>query len=370
MPNLVSFCDRCGCELTSDSAHSLSGEYFCSECLDDATVVCNHCGERIWDDDNNGTDSFPLCQRCYDNHYTTCEDCGRVIHYDDCNYLYDDDDIAYCDDCYHRHNNGPIRDYSYKPDPEFFGEGDRYFGVELEIDEGGKIGDNAQALIDLANVLSEHIYIKSDGSLNDGMEIVTHPMTLDYHRSDMPWERLCTKAIHMRYKSHKTTTCGLHVHVNRTAFGETREEQDEAISRVLYFVEHHWAELLKFSRRTEYAMNKWAARYGYKHDPKEIMENAKKGGNGRYACVNIANWSTIEFRMFRGTLKANTIIATLELVDKVCDLALYLTDKEISNVSWTTFVKTLDIVKHKELIAYLKERQLYVNEPVDFMEDD
>lgn len=132
----------------------------------------------------------------------------------------------------------------------------------------------------------------------------------------------------------------------------------------------YWAELLKFSRRTEYSMNKWAARYGYKHDPKEIMENAKKGGNGRYACVNITNWNTIEFRIFRGTLKANTIIATLELVDKVCDLALYLTDKEIANVSWTTFVKTLDATKHKELIAYLKERQLYVNDPIDFMEDD
>lgn len=60
--------------------------------------------------------------------------------------------------------------------------------------------------------------------------------------------------------------------------------------------------------------------------------------------------------MFRGTLKANTIIATLELVDKVCDLALYLTDKEIANVRWTTFVKTLNVTKHKELIAYLKER--------------
>ena len=44
-------------------------------------------------------------------------------------------------------------------------------------------------------------------------------------------------------------TCGLHVHVSRLAFGETEEQQDTAIARVLYFFEKHWEELLKFSRR-------------------------------------------------------------------------------------------------------------------------
>lgn len=369
MQNDIIFCDCCGCELTRDSVCFFEGENYCQECLDNATVVCDHCEERIWRDENAGTDRLPLCDRCYDRHYTSCEDCGRIIHQEYA-YYFDDDDYPYCEDCYNSRNNSSIHDYGYKPDPVFFGENDRYFGVELEIDEGGKDGDKADRLLNVANAGAEHIYIKSDGSLNDGMEIVTHPMTLDYHRSDMPWEQLCTKAIHLHYKSHKTTTCGLHIHVNRDAFGQTREEQEEAISRVLYFVEHHWAELLKFSRRTEYSMSRWAARYGYKHDPKDIMESAKKGGNGRYACVNITNWSTIEFRMFRGTLKTNTIIATLELVDKICDLALYLTDKEIAGISWTTFVKSLDAEKHRELIVYLKERQLYVNEPVEYMEDE
>ena len=369
MQNDIIFCDRCGCELTSDCAYYFEGEHFCQECLDDATVVCEHCGERIWSDDNAGIMSMPLCDHCYDNHYTSCDDCGRIIHQDYANY-FDDDDYPYCDACFSNRNNSPIRDYNYKPDPIFFGEGNRYFGVELEIDKGGKDSENAEHIMHAANADAEHIYIKSDGSLNDGMEIVTHPMSLDYHRVDMPWERICDKAIRLHYQSHKTTTCGLHIHVNRDTFGETREEQDECISRVLYFVEHHWAELLKFSRRTEYTMNKWAARYGYKHDPKAILDSAKKGCNGRYACVNITNWSTIEFRMFKGTLKVNTIIATLELVNKICDLALYLTDEEIAGISWTSFVKSLNNDDHGELITYLKERQIYVNDPIEFKEDE
>ena len=117
-------------------------------------------------------------------------------------------------------------------------------------------------------------------------------------------------------------------------------------------------------------MNRWAARYGYKNNPKEILEDAKKGCNGRYACVNITNWSTIEFRMFRGTLKYNTLIATLELVDSICDMALTYTDSEISKISWTDFVSGLDEETCSELITYLKERQLYVNAPIDSKEDN
>ena len=110
------------------------------------------------------------------------------------------------------------------------------------------------------------------------------------------------------HRSHQTSTCGLHLHVNRTAFSANQEGQDEVISRILYFVEHHWNELLKFSRRSEYSMNRWAARYGYEHTPKAIMDKAKKGGNGRYAAVNLCNYHTVEFRLFRGTLKYNTFI--------------------------------------------------------------
>ena len=52
-------------------------------------------------------------------------------------------------------------------------------------------------------------------------------------------------------------------------------------------------------------MNHWAARYGYKNSAKEILEHAKyDSGNGRYACVNLTNHDTIEFRAFRGTLNS------------------------------------------------------------------
>lgn len=157
------------------------------------------------------------------------------------------------------------------------------------------------------------------------MEIVPHPMSLEYHQ-DFCWEKLMRKSVSMRYRSHQTTTCGLHIHVNRKSLGANTEEQEEVISRILYFVEHHWNEILTFSRRSEYTMNRWAARYGYESSPKAILDKAKKGNCGRYAAVNLCNYHTIEFRMFRGSLKLNTLIAALQIVNRICDVAFSLSD--------------------------------------------
>ena len=222
---------------------------------------------------------------------------------------------------------------------------------------------NARELLEIANGLGQdRLYCKHDGSLSDGFELVTHPMTLQYHENQMPWAEILAQAVDMGYTSHQAGTCGLHVHVSRRAFGETEAEQEAAIARVLYFFEKNWEELLRFSRRTQRQLDQWAARYGYKEQPREILEHAKKGYHGgRYTCVNLQPSETIEFRIFRGTLKYNTLIATLQLVDRVCDMAIYLSDDELKAMSWSAFAAGCT---QPELVQYLKERRLYVNEPV------
>lgn len=66
--------------------------------------------------------------------------------------------------------------------------------------------------------------------------------------------------------------------------------------------------------------------------------------------------------MFRGTLKWNTLIATLQMVNRICDAAIYLPDEELRNLSWSSFVSG---ITEPELIQYLKERDLYINEPTE-----
>ena len=79
-----------------------------------------------------------------------------------------------------------MQSYCYKPEPIFYCDGFHYLGVKLEIDHGGEDHENARRLQAIANEFTENIYIKHDGSLDEGMEIVTHPMSLNYHRNGMP----------------------------------------------------------------------------------------------------------------------------------------------------------------------------------------
>ena len=357
-------CSHCGQEFAPEQLIPFQDELLCPACLDEQTTVCSCCGERIYKNDNSGTDDFPLCEDCYDNHYERCTHCGALIHRRDTYYRGDD---PYCYDCYHTLPAQGINDYYFKPEPIFYGTGKRYFGVELEVDEGGESDSNAERVLDIANSGRELIYCKHDGSLNDGFEIVTHPMTLDFHENNMPWAEIMEEAKKMGYLSHQAETCGLHVHVNRTTFGNTESEQEAAIARVLYFFEKFWEELLKFSRRTQRQLDHWAARYGYKEKPKDILDHAKGHNSaGRYTAVNLTNRDTVEFRMFRGTLKYNTLIATLELLDNICEMAVYLTDKDVQGLSWTSFVVGCT---QPELVQYLKERRLYVNDAVASEED-
>ena len=362
-------CCHCGQVHPLESRVLVGDDALCERCANEETVICTHCGARIYRDDNVGDENTPLCQPCYDRHYTSCERCGRIIHLDDAYYEDDDEDYPLCYNCHtHASRGKAIQDYYYKPEPLFRGDGLRYFGVELEIDGAGEDDTSAGQIMGIANGNGlENLYCKHDGSLDDGFEMVTHPMTLEYHMKEMPWAKILQEAIHLGYTSHQANTCGLHVHVNRDAFGNTEEAQDAVIARILYFFEKNWEELLKFSRRTPRQLERWATRYGYKDQPKELLDHAKKGYHGgRYTSVNLTNTDTIEFRIFRGTLKYNTLIATLQLLDRICDVALYLTDDQIKAMSWTTFASGCT---QPELVRYLKERRLYVNEPVESEEE-
>ncbi len=357
----IRICACCGCEIDTDDYYVVDEDILCENCADEHCCRCDHCNGLIYTNDSVSDDDTTLCEHCFDSHYTRCYDCERIIQNDDSYYS---DDYDFCFNCYNKRHKS-IREYSYKPVPILYGEGKRHFGIELEIDNAGKDEDNAEELLDIANRHAEHLYIKTDGSLDDGMELVTHPMTLDYHLNNFNWDELCNCAVRMGYHSHQTSTCGLHIHVSRDGLGDTEIEQEDTISKILYFVEVHWNELLKFSRRTEYAMNRWAARHGYEHDPKKLLDKAKHNYN-RYVAVNLCNRHTIEFRLFRGTLKVNTLYATLQLVNRICDVAMNLSEYDLKALSWSEFVSH---ITEPELIQYLKERRLYVNEEINTEEE-
>lgn len=243
---------------------------------------------------------------------------------------------------------GYIQSSHYKPVYTFHriaNEEDILLGVELEVDMGGADEEVAKSVLDILNASERIAYCMHDGSLTGGspiehkptgFEIATMPCTLDYHKT-VDYEKAFKFLSDKGYKSHDTRTCGLHIHVNRTFLGPDKLTQDLNISKILYLVEKNWDNVASIARRDN---SRYAKRVLLEEDDSAIDIYYKSKDIGKYAAVNLEHKDTVEFRMFRGTLKYDTFMCTLEFVYKLCQLVKTIDIYDIQKVTWLDIENT------------------------------
>lgn len=383
-------CENCGC-VVEDSSHTVNGLNYCDDCFAELFETCEICGtaiptgEEMWCENDNSV----VCDNCYEQHYRACDNCDesyrstnmyhdgnqyicrRCINdfytCDDCEcYVHEDNVVRvhnahgcnhYCEDCAPSHT-ASIYDYSYKPEPIFHGKGELYLGVELEVDYGGGSCEDAAKIMSVTD--ESFLYVKHDGSLDDGFELVSHPCTLNYHVEEADWKDICGEASKLGYRSHYTSTCGLHIHVNRDFFGEDVYERENNIDKVVYFVERHWGEIAIFTRRKAHELNEWASRVGYENRATCCGSKNREKRDRRQA-INLTNRKTIEFRLFKGTLRPQTLFATLQFVHYVCMVAATQNEDYIRDTTWLAHCRVMKHAFGEEsyLVKYLKQRGLY-----------
>jgi formylmethanofuran dehydrogenase subunit E len=358
-------CDDCGAIVKAEEGYFIStdegGRVVCQECLIAGYRHCADCGEWFPADESYLTHSGDIiCRECL-NDYFWCHGCGELHPYHSSIEINGE---LYCEDCAEEHEPlRGIRSYHSNPKINFYNSPEgkdetkyygniRYFGIELEIDNGGEDDDNADALTD---ILRPDVWrAEHDGSISNGFELISMPTTL-------PWmeeflfpilPEFCKEATELGYRGHYAdSSCGLHVHVSRNTFS------DDAIGNIILLMDKFWPFFLKFSRRTESAMNDWAARYdldieGTGETKQDRVKDIVKNRYGRYRALNLTNRNTIEFRLFRSSLNPNTIEATLRFVAWLCDYAQSLTEEEIEALE---FLPVWGV--HPSLDKYLTERK-------------
>ena len=205
--------------------------------------------------------------------------------------------------------------------------------------------------------------MKHDGSLDEGLEIVTHPCSLAYHTYQFRWAEVMRVCKSHGFKSHDTSTCGLHIHVGRLQMGETDTERHATAGKLVLLVNAVWPELVTFTRRSECKLERWAQRNCI--PAKADLEGMRDGHlleiaygtrhDGRYQAVNLRNSETVEFRVFRGTLNRSTLIASLQLVNNMVKFAMSHTPTECLNATWAEVVNTAEF---KELKAYCEKHDI------------
>lgn len=350
-----SVCSKCGKTFNQSELIYIDAAeiYVCDDCLDNYFTKCTNCGEYHYSSSMIHDDYSAYCSNCYDE-FLTCDDCGRITHRDNINYCENTDEY-YCDECYPSHCvNENLHDYNYMPSLNFKGDGNLYFGTEIEIDYGRMDDFKFEELSDI-------FYCKTDGSLDEGFEIVSHPMTYDWIMENTPYKNPIALAKEAGFKSHNTSTCGLHIHMSRKAFGNTEDEQEQRITSFIYFFEKFWNEIVKFSRRdpTGHGITSYAQRFcdtGETPSIKVVDEAKKKKRFSRYHCVNVSNYNTVEVRIFRGTLVENTIIASIQLCKLFYELSVF-DVPVLENMTWNE-IKRYAEPDYPELMKAFEERKL------------
>ncbi len=276
--------------------------------------------------------------------YMICPRCNHEFEY------YDGEIM--CPTCIKREYVTPY--HRFAPPIQFFSlknaNAKKYFGVELEVELGGENDSTAGEIVRLMRRKDDSLfaYVSHDGSLNSGLEIITQPATIGYHRSlEGEYSNLFRKLVRDGYRGHNCQNAGIHVHVNRDYFGDTEDEQEIGIAHLLLIVEKFWDEIKIFSRRdydksSRYTRKVLSDDYDNDHrwDSYDSIGNYlgrynKTGDhNAHYYAVNVANPNTVELRMFRSTLNVNTFMCILEFVNSLVEAAKNKTTQDIFDMTF------------------------------------
>jgi len=406
----VKLCPDCDEELTlNDDGEKTVNGYVCNECRSNY-FYCVDCSEHRHDDDYAGQtlDGDCLCLDCScGSGWRMCSNCDHYVNANvDCWYYIVDsdgvcenciDNYAYCDNCDEHYSDDCgcrkseyIKDYGYRPTPIFklhsftakkkksvvmmspdgntYGQpyisdkisksnrgNECFIGVELEVDsESSDVYYEAERLMNRVN--SDWIYLKEDGSISNGFEVVTHPQTFNVWKQRFDEFAPVLELAKRGFNSHNTKTCGLHLSLSRRAFKQTH------LYRFCKFVYFNPLFIAKFSRRRLSLLNSWGSPFAITRGSEMNVRNyVDRDEHNRFFlnCLGQAIYSTkalikdhrygrgtalnlpsqrVEFRAPRGTLKKDTFLANIEFVQSLFEFSNVTSVDDLCPLTFKRFI--------------------------------
>jgi len=343
-------CERCGMidyDL-SDFVKVDSYDIWCDSCAGSYAEYCQGCeeyhtGDTYYAEDRSGS----YCERCIDS-AEWCDTC----------------DTYNFDGCYHEEESDYIHDYSYRPDPEFHtnDKSERlFFGMEIEVEAPREDYSAMREAAEYAGYRFEEnglAYLKSDGSLSCGFEIVTHPMSHDFFKNSATdfWNTLTQLKESHNMRSWSAGTAGLHIHISRSGFSTGSHlhrflrlvyENEAFYSRIAGRKSERWA---KFDDVVASIDGNGKAHRTYKN------KIGHEGRSDRYSAVNTLNRNTVELRIFRSTLNTDTAKSMLDLAHASVEYTRRLSVTDVRNGALTRINLIQYLHDNKDTYSHLIAR--------------
>lgn len=314
LKNEVRVCEHCGVIIGDGDNYTIdgNGRITCDDCLQDM-YYCEVCGNAFEADDivciydRYGDIVQFVCSDCAETYYHQCPECGR---------WYTQGTFSStrqtCPNCtpdvilpYHAHNPNGLQ-FHGSTEYSFI---NGYIAGELEI-----TGLDNRAAADILEACGgyDFCHFEHDCSV-DGAEIIFQPRTIE------SWEAV-RPAINSMYDILKEYDCsaeagnGLHIHISRTAFGSTNEEQAEAIAKFMrLFTEYNHVRCCTIAECSPADAREWARDCGqYTKEQQKHIAEAHTGD--RYIAVNVTNDDTVEVRLGRSTMDIDKFYSWIHFI--------------------------------------------------------
>jgi hypothetical protein len=263
------------------------------------------------------------------------------------------------------HINDALKQFLYTGNPPEFkmlknstDTDELFIGFELET-EHKKFGTDGFLAKDFLSFLKgeglkDYFFLKFDGSLDNGFELLSSPFLLKYGKQNLKLLEIIRWLNGNGYSTNRTHHCGFHIHINRKYL------EDDGVIKMRAFFSLNYAYLHQFSERisTHYC--------GYE---KFVLDSFLKQTvqQGRYHALNLntRNQKTVEIRIFHGTLNYKKIMAYLEFADAISRYCKKYTLEDIicagkPDTSWGDFIEWVRHynISYPYLLLKLKRDQL------------
>jgi len=239
-------------------------------------------------------------------------------------------DIYLCERC-ERNGNHLIHDYTYEPELTFYEtikdkRTELFYGIELEVEVLPDF-----RIPDVIRKLPDFTYVKSDSSIMRGFEIVSHPATYNWlleHIDD--WNNILDIR-NYGCRSYNTRTCGMHIHMSKAAFGRHH------LYKYLYFMYNpvNKTAITQISQREDCLLDRWS---GFNNDLRMIKAKAltRAEVGDRHTAVGLGRISTVELRIFRGTLNPVAFWKNIEFAHALYN---FTKDNGLKSMIWIMFIE-------------------------------
>lgn len=335
--------------ITLSGTVSSNGCRYCDECAANLRE-CNDCGSlftSLTSTSNSEGETISVCDRCH-RARTRCGNCGSsegpMIQFPDGRRMW------LCETCYDDQFNRRIMNYSYKPTPVFRGNGNIFFGVEIEMNMNESLsGDRLVRFF--RKVMRENLnkdfnsmsYFKNDASIGHGIEFITHPFSPSFFRKNIDNFELMLKTLQaaggFAGAEYGADQCGIHVHMSKNSFTPLQ------IVKLFKFVYENEDFIYKLSGRRS---KEWFDRYCGGWDSrsegkvKDIINYAsiakeKVTNYDRHTAMHMTE-HTIELRIFDSTLKIGKFTRIIETCEALYEWSKDVSRRDVNVKSFTDFV--------------------------------